>query len=482
MTEEVSVLRGRGRITASIALLLLLSLALNAWLFVGRPALAPEAGGGELYVCPMHPQVVQDHPGDCPICGMKLVRRGVDSASDVLSDSLAATVALSPSQQIMANVAVAAAETGHYRYQLSLPGRVVPVEGNQTKVSVKAAGRIERLHVSTTGESVRRGQPLFEYYSPGIGAANRELLLAHSSTSGQKHVLVNAARAKLLSLGLTDKQIEQMKPPTPPSDTVVFTSPISGFVMEKMAKEGEWMKPGANIYEIADLSTVWVEGVAYESDLRKIRLGKQVTVSSSSHTTEKFSGEIIWIAPALDRTTRTLPFRISLRNDDLKLRPEMYVTVRLVDVEDRQVVLLPEDAILQLGERQVAYVEVRPGHFAARDVVAGTAEKGRVPVYSGIAPGEMVVVSGGYLIDSDAQIKRIGQAPHGGHGHVETAGVSQGGRELFRAPERHSGGDAAAHAGEETYVCTMCPDVVSSEPGRCPECGMELVKKQGTDD
>ncbi|MFH0777590.1 MAG: efflux RND transporter periplasmic adaptor subunit [Candidatus Eisenbacteria bacterium] len=472
----------RTRWTAVILLTIAaMAVAVTAYVISER---GHEAGIDEFYVCPMHPQVTQDHPGDCPICGMKLVRQspatpadgnshgdagsgrgdaglghgdvgtsGGDAGSGRRDGGLAhgvAEVSLSPSQEILANVAVVPAEMGDYEQRLTLPGRVLPVEGNRVRVSLKTAGRIERLFVSTDGEQVKAGQPLFEYYSPDIGAARRELLVALGSSDPDAGALVEAARARLLSMGLqesdvgetraergseagqgneTERGSEAERPGAAARasngvrsdlDRILFGSPISGFVMEKMVREGQWVMPGMDAYEIADLSTVWVEGAAFEVDAGRVRLNQGVEVVSPSYGTPAFSGKITWIAPELDSETRSLPFRTTISNARLLLKPGMYVTVRIVERTHERVVLVPEDAVIELGERQVVYVQSAPGRFIAREVVSGTSHGGKIPVYSGVVAGELVVASGGYLIDSDAQIRALRSTSHAAQGHGAT--------------------------------------------------------------
>lgn len=403
-----------------VVLIAAVSIALNVIHWTGK---APAGGTtGELYTCPMHPQVVQDHPGDCPICGMKLVKKVTTPASDVQTDSLAGTVNLSPSQEVLAAIATEPVKERTFQQTLSIPGTIAPVEGNQAKVTTRAMGRIEKLYVDFTGASVRQGQPLYDLYSPDIAAAQREMFLARSASDSRlQENLLEASRQKLLSMGLGDEQINEIKQRGEAGDRITFTAPMSGVIMDKMAVAGDWVMPGMTLFEIVDLSEVWVEGVLYEKDVRSVHLGDEMEVTADAYPGETFHGKVGWLALMMDMMTRTVPFRITLPNPQGKLKPEMYVQVHLTSQSAFTAVSIPESAVLKTGKMTMVWVKVGPGKYRPRDVQLGDKVGHYYPILAGLSVGEEVVTQGSYLIDSDSQIRSMG----GGMGNMP--GMQHGG-------------------------------------------------------
>jgi membrane fusion protein, copper/silver efflux system len=454
-----------------LIVIVLISLGLNAFfLSRHRAGSAPSASiSADLYVCPMHPQVRQDHPGDCPICAMKLVKQqpGVSSASAVDST----TLYLSPSQEILANVRTERPREESFSAARSIPGRIIPKEDSQWKISARVMGRIEKLHVATPGQAVKRGAPLFDLFSPDLANAQREWLLARDIGDEQtRTALLTAAQSKLLSLGMEPGQIGAFEKSGEIQQTLTFHATQPGVLMDKMISPGEWVMPGMVVLEFTDLSEVWAEGAVYEQDMAYIHLGDSVQIVTADGSLSA-PGKIDFISPMLDMMTRTLSVRASLNNPEFRWKSDMYVRVEWAGQNARKALSVADDAVLSTGHYNRVWVKVSEGHFRPHDVIVGPRQQGRVAIINGLTPTDEVVVSGGYLIDSDAQLKSL-SIPSAPVDSVisEPAPVIKTPAKLKRAPSATSA---------DTYICTMCPEVHSDKPGRCPTCGMNLVKKAG---
>lgn len=473
------MLERKSAILALIVVFAAVSLAFNFyyWAKDSGGRIGAERSAGELYTCPMHPQVVQDHPGDCPICGMKLVKKTTTAASEKQVESLAGTVNLSPAQEVLAAIATERVERMTFRPVMERPGRVVPVEGKRARVTVRAMGRIEKTFVDFIGATVKKGDPLCLFYSPEIGAAQREYFLAAaSSQTAFRQDLLNAARNKLLTLGMDERQIADMMNRGAAGDSLTLYSPVAGYVLEKTAAPGEWMMPGTVLYELQDASEVWIEGALYEDDLRQVGIGDEMRVIADAYTGEVYAGRVTWMAPILDAATRTLPFRMTIADPGNHLKPNLFVRVQVQSQSPFEAFSVPESAVLRLGKRDVVWVKVGEGRFQPREVVLGGEVEGRYAVLSGLEAGEEIVGVGSYLLDSDSRIRSAG------------AGAMPGmDRSDQRAGTDHSfetGADAKQAAREDQptaksaeFICPMHPEIVSNQPGRCPLCGMKLVRK-----
>jgi len=397
-------------------------------------ATVAESSGKEYYTCPMHPSVISDRPGACPICGMSLVRRssGVE-ASEGDIESLKA-VSLSPSQRVMANVSTEPARRRAFVHKINAVGVIDYAESYQAKVSARFRGRIEKLHVNFTGEVVRKGQPLFEMYSPDLVSAERDYVLALGAIAGrqepgadpvqraQQEAMANAASEKLrVHYGMTLRQIESLASTRQTSSTVMFTSPIHGTVVAKEVQEGQYVDEGILLYQLADLSKVWAFLDVYEKDLRFIKSGQKVAITADAYPGESFSGRVAFVDPTLDSQTRTARVRVELNNAGGKLKPQMYINGE-TQIPVPTSVVVPASALLSTGKRDVVWIEVKPNVFEPRDVVAGVSDGREVQILRGLNEGDMVASRGGFMLDSESQLQQPAgpdaeQAkPHASHG------------------------------------------------------------------
>ena len=386
-----------------------------------------------LYTCSMHPFITKDRPGTCPICGMELIKK-IDSAPAVGTPQSAeqtkqaempGNVSLSPTQRVMANVATVPAVKTAMNKEINAVGIVQYDQSRQYKVTAWIAGRIETLHVNSVGAFVTREKPVAEVYSPDLVATQQEYLLAVKSREQLKNSpipsisqngegLVASAKQRLMLFGVKESQIAELGKSGKPNIRLPIYAPQSGVVIEKMVQQGQYVNTGDTLFNIADLSTVWVEIELYENEFSSIHIGQHVIITSQSFPGKPFTGRIAFIYPFLDPKTRTVKARVEMPNPGIKLKPDMFVNA-LIRVQLGSVIVLPVTAVMDSGKRQVVWVEGSPGTFVPRDVQVGEQSGDRIQILSGVKVGDKVAVSGGYLIDSESQLKGGGSQDHSQH-------------------------------------------------------------------
>ena len=377
-----------------------------------------------IYYCPMHPTVTSNKPGNCPICGMKLVKRTGSQQSDVAAqiansarlEPRLATVSISPTQRVMANVKTLRVAATTSSTEIVTTGRVTFDERRQAQVTAYTAGRIEQLFVNFTGDRVTRGHTVATIYSPDLYAAQREYLVAlHGQPAALARELAESSRRRLLLLGMNAAQIAQVARTGKPITSTAIIAPVSGIVTRKLVVPQQYVMAGETLFEVADLSTVWVEADVYENDLSRIAIGQRVSVSSPALPGYELPGSVTFIQPIVTGESRTTRVRVELPNRNLQLKPDMYVSVKLFGGAAQTALTLPGSAVIDRGMQQFVWVEVSPGTFAPRQVKVGTRTPDRVEIVSGLNAGEAVVIEGAFLIDSEAQL-RAASAPGGTDG------------------------------------------------------------------
>jgi Cu(I)/Ag(I) efflux system membrane fusion protein len=403
------------------------------------------AQGKVLYTCPMHPFIIKDKPGSCPICGMTLVKKIETPAAGGKEAEMAGHVSLSPTQMVLANVATTEAKAMPLSKEIVATGIVQYDQSRQAKVTAWVAGRIDRLHVNTVGSYVSKGRPVAEIYSPDLVSAQQEYLLALKSREQFKKSpiqsisqggegLVASARQRLKLMGVKDEQIAGLEKAGQPNIRLPIYTPLSGIVIEKIALEGQYVNVGDPLFSIADLSTVWVEVEVYENEFPNIKIGQAVDILSQSYPGKTFRGRVTFVYPFLDPKTRTVKVRVEIPNPGLKLKPDMFVNAT-IKVPLGSSIVVPVSAVMDTGQRQVVWVETKPGMFAPRDVKVGARSGDNVQIMSGLNAGEKVASSGGYLIDSEAQLK----GGSGGHEGMPGMKMEEKGAPAPAAPKKKDG-------------------------------------------
>ncbi|MGD8859236.1 MAG: efflux RND transporter periplasmic adaptor subunit [Myxococcales bacterium] len=369
-----------------------------------------------VWTCSMHPQIRMSEPGQCPICGMDLIP-AEDMPRDEGDD---ARISLSQRARALAEIRTAEVSRSSTRGELELLGHVDYDETRMRTVTAWTAGRIDRLRVRVTGARIGRGQVIASLYSPEVYTAFSDLVTAarqarelsntglHGSGELAEHAL-SAAREKLRLLGVPDAQIERVEQSAMVPRHVDIRSPFAGTVLQRMVEEGQYVRAGSPLFQIADLSQVWVQIEAYETDLPYLKEGQTVTVEVQSLPDRAFTGRVAFIDPVVDEQQRTARVRVEVENPDGELRPGMFAEATVQAESGLQDSLtIPASAPLFTGRRSVVYVEV-PGTerptYEARTVQLGTRAGPVYPVLSGLHEGDRVVVQGAFVIDADLQLQ-----------------------------------------------------------------------------
>ena len=430
------------------------------------------ASGGQMahahadeYFCPMHPQIVREKPGECPICGMKLEKRQKAGTSPppttdaggtrerrilyyrhpmnpaVRSDRPAkddmgmdyvpvyeeeaqqggaavpgrATVNV-PAQRaqilgIRSEPAIAAGIGGAVR----TVGRVAVDERRREVVHAKYEGYVERLHVDFTGQPVRKGQPLLGIYSPELVAAQKEYLVARRAQArlGDSAVpgvaeggrqLASASRERLRYFDVSPAEIAALERTGAVRRTITLRSPVSGVVVEKLALEGMKVSPADRLYEIADLSRVWILADVYEKDLGAVRVGSPARIALAQEPGAQWRAAVAFVSPIVKPETRTVEVRLEVDNRNGVLKPDMFADVSF-ETAGGSALTVPETAVIQTGERTLVFVDSGQGTYEPREVEVGARAGGRYQVLKGLSEGERVVVSANFLLDSESSLR-----------------------------------------------------------------------------
>ncbi len=394
----------------------------------------PVAGVGDavLYTCGMHPQVVQEGPGQCPICGMNLTPIDSGAADGEAGGRRAVQV----SRGFLQNFAV---PTTAVR-RADLPVRIRTIgfldrdEARLVSVIARYDGWIERPRVSTVGQRVSEGDVLFEIYSPDLLTAEQEYLAAidyakrlqrseaHPSAISGAEALVVAAGDRLRHWDLPDRRIASLTVTGKPSRTVPSLAPVAGLVVEKLGDtlDGARVEPGTVILKIADHSTLWAKVEFYENHLRDLRPGLEADISLDAFPGQRWRGTLLFFEPAMDPRTQTLTGFVEIENADGRLRPKMYATVEMQLPGARNALVVPAQSVLRSGNSaNVVIVNAGNGLFVPRSVDVGVESGGLVQVRSGLREGERVVTASQFLLDSEsnlqAAVERLARGAGGGN-------------------------------------------------------------------
>ncbi len=428
----------RNRFSPALAFVALAAIAGGAGVWYGwLRAPAAQVEPAEVYwTCVMHPEIHEAGPGRCPKCGMDLVRSDTIAPPDAPEDPAATTAA-----DTAAATATAAAEPGSQRAPVMIDARRQQLIGLRTAraererlartiravglvrydetrladVNLKLDGWIRDLFVDATGQFVRQGDPLFTLYSPDLLTTQNEYLLALKSRDQlrqsqiadvreQAERLVETARRRLDLWDLPADQLALLDETREPQTTMTFRSEVTGYVIEKRALKGKRVTAGESLYRIADLSVVWVEADFYEREIALVRTGQRAVVTFDAYPGERFSARVVYVYPYVEEATRTVRVRFEMANPRGRLKPGMYASVEL-SIPLGEGVVVPANALIDSGRRQIVFVSLGDGHFEPRDVTVGQRFERTVQILRGLEAGEEVATAANFFIDADSQLQ-----------------------------------------------------------------------------
>jgi Cu(I)/Ag(I) efflux system membrane fusion protein len=457
------------------------------WTWPAPPAV--EAAPDTEFFCPMHPQIVQDQPGTCPICHMPLAARKKQNrlSGEALPAGVVARIQLSPYRLALAGVQTTEVTYRPLARRLRSAGFIEFDERRLTRITnwLKGQSRIDKLYVNVTGQSVRAGEPLLELYSPELVASLHDLLAAQQRGDA---ALVQVIRQRLQLWGVTEEQLQALQHSAAPIPHLTLRAPASGHILKKYYQEGDYVNEGDRLFDLVDLSTVWVEASLPEEDIGLVRLGQEVEAQVPRVFPDQvFRGRVAFLHPHLDAATRTLRVRFDLENPQHDLRPGMYATVTLLvspgndpavrGYAARQwaestslaglapallpgpllaagvqqalhaqgwVLAVPEEAVIATGQEYFVYRQAGPGIFDAVAVTLGPWSDGFYAVLDGLAAGERIARSGSFLLDAETRLSGSLVAHH----HTSSEAASGSGSGLPASEPAAQPSEHPDHSGE----------------------------------
>jgi Cu(I)/Ag(I) efflux system membrane fusion protein len=367
----------------------------------------------QLWTCLMHPQIIQDHPGLCPICKMPLTPLNSPAPrGELLREANSSGPAVTIDPTVVQNMGVRTAQVtrGPLQKTIRTVGVLSIAQPAQVDISPRINGWIEKLYANQEGMHVLKGERLFDIYSPELQVAEQELIGAIAAsnslnsnspdaTKTESENLIASARRKLALWGVADEDIETIAKSNRAPRTVPFRSPADGEIEDEMIVDGSAIQSGMKIMRIEDHSKLWLAAQVYEQQLAMVKLGQEMQATFDSVPGD-VSGSIDFIYPHLDPATRTVTVRATIDNSDHRLKPGMYATVNIITKPIDDALLVPREAVIDTGTRQFAFVAESAGHFDPRNVHMGlSGDDDQVQILDGLNVGETVVTSGQFLLD-----------------------------------------------------------------------------------
>jgi len=347
------------------------------------------------YICPMHPDVLSKDPkAICPICGMDLVL--LEAGGE------AGTVKLSPTVINTLGVRTAAAKKRTLFRKINSVGYVEVDESKLRTVNLRVEGWIEKLIVTTEGDRVEKGQPLFELYSPKLVNAQEEYIQA---LQNQNELVMKASRDRLISMGVSDDQIDLLQTPEDVKQHIVFYAPQKGIISKHKIREGQFVKPSEALMEIVDLDTIWVIAEIFESQADWVEKGQRAKASMPYLPGKSIEGMVDYVYPSLDPKTRSLKVRLTFHNAEESIKPNMYADVEIFAKPKKEVLTIPREALITTGDDNRVIISMGEGKFIPMKVKVGMRTDKGVEILNGLSEGDVVVTSSQFLIDSESSLK-----------------------------------------------------------------------------
>ena len=404
-------------------------------------AAAAPAAAHETWVCPMHPEIVKAEKGSCPICGMDLVKREEGASGGGAGDAGVpgfATVTIDARKRQLLSLRTAKVERGTFGTGIRTVGRVAYDERRVHHVHTRFEAYVEHVAADFTGKYVRKGDVLAHVYSPELFATQQELLLAlravralgpsadATAREGAERLL-EATRQRLRLWEVAEKDIAALEARGEPLRSFPIYAPISGYVTARTAFHGMKVMPADTLFDIVDLSSVWVLADVYESELPRVKVGQTGRMTLAYRPGQSWTGKVTYIYPSLDEKTRTAKVRLEFANPREELKPEMFADV-VLESAPRTALRVPDDAVLDSGTRKVVFVAKGEGVLEPREVTVGEQGGGSWEILSGLEEGEEIALGASFLVDSESRLAsalagmRDGVTPTTGHeGHAAPA-------------------------------------------------------------
>lgn len=366
------------------------------------------------YHCPMHPTYLSDRPGSCPICGMDLVPIDSDGSAPIggaaaVEGRTAIRIAADRREQIGLTTEPVARRT--LARTIRAPATVELDETRRTLVSPRVGGWVQELYVDSYGQAVKKGDPLFKLYSPDLLATQTDYLQALKTGHA---AVIAAARRRLELWDIGAAQLDEIEGTGRAGDTMVVLAPADGVVVKKDAVQGQAFSPGEALFEIADLTHLWIHAFLYEQEVPLLKVGQRAVVELA-YTHRSCDARVSFIYPTVDAISRTVEVRLAVENPDLVLKPGMWATVE-IEQDLGEVLAVPASAILQTGRRSLAFVDRDNGHLEPREVTIGGRSDDYWEIRAGLQEGERVVTRALFLVDSESQLKAAIAGLATGHG------------------------------------------------------------------